>query len=42
MDSGDNLQVMTGYLFGMQFLTILFTYLVYALAAFLMFNGARY
>ena len=42
VDSGVNSQVMTGYLFGMHFLTILFTYLVYALAAFLMFNGARY
>jgi uncharacterized membrane protein YdjX (TVP38/TMEM64 family) len=33
---------MMGYLFGMHFLTVLFTYFVYALAAFLMFNGARY
>eukprot|EP00286_Rhodomonas_abbreviata_P017786 CAMPEP_0181322098 /NCGR_PEP_ID=MMETSP1101-20121128/19047_1 /TAXON_ID=46948 /ORGANISM="Rhodomonas abbreviata, Strain Caron Lab Isolate" /LENGTH=415 /DNA_ID=CAMNT_0023429989 /DNA_START=209 /DNA_END=1456 /DNA_ORIENTATION=- len=34
--------VATGYLFGFHFLTILFTFMVYCLAAFLMFNGARY
>mmetsp|Transcript_25167 Transcript_25167/g.50447 ORF Transcript_25167/g.50447 Transcript_25167/m.50447 type:complete len:404 (+) Transcript_25167:56-1267(+) len=34
--------VAAGYLFGFHFLTILFTYAVYCLAAFLMFNGARY
>ena len=34
--------VAVGYLFGFHFLTILFTVAVYALAAFLMFNGARF
>eukprot|EP00282_Hemiselmis_andersenii_P035136 CAMPEP_0169443120 /NCGR_PEP_ID=MMETSP1042-20121227/9188_1 /TAXON_ID=464988 /ORGANISM="Hemiselmis andersenii, Strain CCMP1180" /LENGTH=272 /DNA_ID=CAMNT_0009554331 /DNA_START=30 /DNA_END=845 /DNA_ORIENTATION=+ len=34
--------VATGYLFGFHFLTILFTIAVYTLAAFLMFNGARF
>jgi len=34
--------VAVGYLFGFHFLTILFTVAVYALAAFFMFNGARY
>jgi uncharacterized membrane protein YdjX (TVP38/TMEM64 family) len=34
--------VAAGYLFGFHFLTILFTVAVYALASFLMFNGARY
>ena len=34
--------VAVGYLFGFHFLTILFTVAVYALASFLMFNGARF
>ena len=34
--------VAVGYLFGFHFLTIFFTYAVYTLSAFLMFNGARF
>jgi uncharacterized membrane protein YdjX (TVP38/TMEM64 family) len=34
--------VAVGYLFGFHFLTIFFTYTVYTLSAFLMFNGARF
>lgn len=34
--------VATGYLFGFHFLTVIFLFSIYTLAAFLMFNGARY
>jgi len=34
--------VAVGYLFGFHFLTIFFTYAIYTLSAFLMFNGARF